>query len=253
VVDGDLVSGVPKTGFKHGGTEIIVDSLGAGSIIIDPSFVEKILRTQNRTSMSVHSLNFYRKGLQGVLAATEYLRQHSALPQLQGDSGDVDGSTARENALIAAQMRLALESGMAAIRSVIFHEQKRSNTLEGGDDLQNPLREPLQGLVTVPEVDRVPLGLGQGLRAEGGEGDGDVLQRQQQQQEEKQQQELQEKHELDMMETDEVAKHVIISQRSFLEVVTDYSLSLWSSLFPVSDQGEDPERGEGTNRGHLIN
>jgi len=41
VVDGDIVSGVPRTGYKHAGTEIIVDAIGAGSIIVDPSFVEK--------------------------------------------------------------------------------------------------------------------------------------------------------------------------------------------------------------------
>jgi hypothetical protein len=210
-VDGDLVSGVPKTGFKHSGTEIIIDSVGAGSIIIDPSFVEKILRTQNRTSMSVHSLNFYRKGLQGVMAATEYVRQHSALPNMELHN---DGSTARENALIAAQMRLALESGLAAIRSVIFHEQARSNTL---DEIQTPLQESLP-ITEQPLPSSSPV-------------DSDELRRQQ------------EKHDLDVMATDEVAKNVIISQRSFLETMTDYSISVWSSLFgPKADQGDGGEQ-----------
>lgn len=211
VVDGDLVSGVPKTGFKHGGTEIIIDSLGAGSIIIDPSFVEKILRTQNRTSMSVHSLNFYRRGLQGVMAATEYVRQHSALPNVEVHN---DGSTARENALIAAQMRLALESGLAAIRSAIFHEKARSKTL---DEINTPLQESLPISLTDTSL----------LLSHA---DSDEFRRQQ------------EKHDLDVLATDEVAKNVIISQRSFLETVTDYSTSLWSSLFtPKAPQDESPQ------------
>lgn len=58
VVDGDLVSAVPPTtDYAHIGTQVIVDSIGAGSIIIDPSFVETHLHTSIKTSVSVHSLN----------------------------------------------------------------------------------------------------------------------------------------------------------------------------------------------------
>ena len=58
VVDGDLVSAVPPTrDYAHIGTQVIVDSIGAGSIIIDPSFVERHLHTSIKTSVSVHSLN----------------------------------------------------------------------------------------------------------------------------------------------------------------------------------------------------
>lgn len=200
VVDGDIVSGVPKTGFKHSGTEIIIDSLGAGSIIIDPSFVEKFLRTETKTSMSVHSLTFYRRGLQGVMAATEYVRQHSALPALPND-----GSTARENALIAAQMRIALESGLAAIRSAIFLEKSQpANPL---DDVQTPLQ------VDLAEERCNPPESPEQLRQ-------------------------QEKHDLDVMATDEIAKNVQISQRSLLETVADYSVKLWS-FFSQKDIPEE--------------
>jgi hypothetical protein len=78
VVDGDIVSSVPPAGFgyKHGGTEVIVDSIGAGSMIVDPSFVEKRLRTQSKSSVRVHSLLVYRKGLNGVKSSSEYMRNY---------------------------------------------------------------------------------------------------------------------------------------------------------------------------------
>lgn len=73
-VDGDLVTGLPKTGFKHIGTYVLVDGQGAGSIIIDPSFVERWLRTRTAASVAAHSLLVYRKGLLGVKHASEYIR-----------------------------------------------------------------------------------------------------------------------------------------------------------------------------------
>jgi hypothetical protein len=125
VVDGDIVSGVPKTGYKHSGTEIIVDALGAGSIIIDPSFVEKMLRTSNKTSMSVHSLVIYRRGLQGVKAATEYTRARMAT---RGTARHGDG-TELENALIGDEVRLAFESGEMAVKYAIEAEERINSAL----------------------------------------------------------------------------------------------------------------------------
>lgn len=75
VVDGDIVVGLPPSGYRHIGTEIIIDSLGSGSIIIDPSFVERWLRTQKKTSLSAHSLLVYRKGLFGLKLGDEYLKR----------------------------------------------------------------------------------------------------------------------------------------------------------------------------------
>ena len=73
VVDGDIVTGLPPSKYKHVGTQILIDSIGAGSIIIDPSFVEKWLRTTMKSSVAVHSLLVYRKGLLGIKLAAEYL------------------------------------------------------------------------------------------------------------------------------------------------------------------------------------
>ncbi|RYY69495.1 hypothetical protein EON63_23605 [archaeon] len=55
-MDGDLVAGLPPSGYQHIGTEILIDGLGAGSLIIDPSFVERWLRTHMKSSVAVHSL-----------------------------------------------------------------------------------------------------------------------------------------------------------------------------------------------------
>lgn len=41
----------------------MIDAIGSGSIIIDPSFIERRLRTHNKTSVSAHSLSSYRKGV----------------------------------------------------------------------------------------------------------------------------------------------------------------------------------------------
>jgi hypothetical protein len=77
VIDGDLVTGLPPSGYDHVGTEILVDSLGAGSVIIDPSFVEKWLRTHLKSSVTVHSLVYYQKGLLGLKLSAQYMREYA--------------------------------------------------------------------------------------------------------------------------------------------------------------------------------
>lgn len=76
-VDGDVVTGVPKGSYKHVGTNVTVDALGAGSIIIDPSYLEMRLRTRTKAHVSVHSLIVYRQGLLGVRAAAEFMQDHA--------------------------------------------------------------------------------------------------------------------------------------------------------------------------------
>jgi len=75
VVDGDVVTSLPPTGYRHVGTEALVDNLGAGSIIMDPSFIERRLRTHTKASVSVHSLLIYKRGLQGVKDAAEHMKK----------------------------------------------------------------------------------------------------------------------------------------------------------------------------------
>lgn len=75
VVDGDIVTGIPKGNYKHVGTEILIDSSGAGTIIIDPSFVESRLQKSNKTSIEAHSLQSYKHGLYGIKTSTEYQQE----------------------------------------------------------------------------------------------------------------------------------------------------------------------------------
>jgi hypothetical protein len=76
VVDGDVVSSLPPTGYRHAGTEVVVDSRGFGSIIIDRSFVERWLRPSTSYSIKVHSLLYYQRGILGIKRAAEYFTAH---------------------------------------------------------------------------------------------------------------------------------------------------------------------------------
>jgi hypothetical protein len=88
VVDGDLVVGLPPSGYDHVGTEIMIDNLGSGSIIIDPSFVEKWLRTQMKSKVSAHALLCYGKGLLGLKLAAEYMKQFAEQSARGGQSSN---------------------------------------------------------------------------------------------------------------------------------------------------------------------
>jgi hypothetical protein len=76
VVDGDMVTGVPP-GYSHVGTEILIDDTGAGSIIVDPSFVERWLRKKFKTSVAAHSLLMYINGLTGVIESAQFMDQYA--------------------------------------------------------------------------------------------------------------------------------------------------------------------------------
>lgn len=111
VVDGDIVAGIPSSGYKHIGTQIQIDGVGSGSIIIDPSFVERRLGRSAKAKISVHSLLVYRRGLVGIKKAIETLnadaheadevcaalvRSQSMTKgqlQLQADGFDVEGTS----------------------------------------------------------------------------------------------------------------------------------------------------------------
>jgi hypothetical protein len=107
VVDGDPVTGVPP-GYSHVGTEILIDDTSAGSIIIDPSFVERWLRTKYKTSVASHNLLRYRDSLLGVVEAANFM--HSIA----------------DNALTVDTVKLALQT-----RNLLKEERKRGNTMRG--------------------------------------------------------------------------------------------------------------------------
>jgi len=73
IVDGDIVPTLPFSllAYKHVSTLVVVDAEGFGSIIIDPSDVEKKLRTRSKTSANYHQLIFYKNALEGVKKSLE--------------------------------------------------------------------------------------------------------------------------------------------------------------------------------------
>lgn len=98
------MTGIPKGNYKHVGTEILIDSSGSGTIIIDPSFVESRLQKSSKTSMDAHAMLSYRRGLVGVKAATEYV-QSRALNSEEGEDNDFYSKI---------DIQLALESSRVA-------------------------------------------------------------------------------------------------------------------------------------------
>lgn len=125
VIDGDLVTSMPPTRYRHIGTQAVVDNLGAGSIIIDPSFIERRLRTHTKSSVSVHSLLVYRKGLNGVKHASEYMKEHAQSFKRDKDTM-VDG------------IRLALRASTWNFGINKHHTKKETDlTLPSTDTQQN--------------------------------------------------------------------------------------------------------------------
>jgi hypothetical protein len=140
VIDGDLVVGLPPQGYDHIGTEILLDSLGAGSIIIDPSFVEKWLRTHMKSSVTVHSLLYYRKGLLGLKLAAEYLKKYAdeikqedrdplkLVVQLR-DSHKIEKLVALHQDLPAILATIQEEGDGEGEGEESFHEQKKTRSV----------------------------------------------------------------------------------------------------------------------------
>lgn len=76
VVDGDIVCGLPPTlGYQHIGTQVVIDKFCSGSIIVDPSFVERRLRTSTKTSITAHILSLYKQSLVAVRDASMYIQR----------------------------------------------------------------------------------------------------------------------------------------------------------------------------------
>jgi hypothetical protein len=72
-VDGDVVPAVPPfKKYVHVGTEILIDGLGqSGSIIINPSYVEKKLMQKTKSSVMGHLLGAYKNGLDNIKDVSE--------------------------------------------------------------------------------------------------------------------------------------------------------------------------------------
>ncbi|CAM9270799.1 unnamed protein product [Ectocarpus fasciculatus] len=67
VVDGDPVPGVPSWWYTHVGTKVLIDGRGRGSLIMDPSFVEKRFFVRSKRYVLSHLTEAYQAGLRGNL------------------------------------------------------------------------------------------------------------------------------------------------------------------------------------------
>jgi hypothetical protein len=89
VVDGDIVCGLPPTmGYQHIGTQVVIDKFCSGSIIVDPSFVERRLRTSTKTSITAHILALYKQSLVAIRDASMYIQQIGVTASRNDDSSD---------------------------------------------------------------------------------------------------------------------------------------------------------------------
>ncbi|CAM9273530.1 unnamed protein product [Ectocarpus sp. 4 AP-2014] len=77
VVDGDPVPGIPTWRYAHAGTQALIDGRGRGSLIIDPSFVEKRIFVRSKRHVLSHLVKAYQAGLRGNLL-------QAVPPELQG-------------------------------------------------------------------------------------------------------------------------------------------------------------------------
>ena len=71
-IDGDVVTQMPPPGFYvHAGTQVMVDSEGAGSIIVKPTIVEAQLVGTSGSSLANHGLDKYRSCLEACFEDSE--------------------------------------------------------------------------------------------------------------------------------------------------------------------------------------
>lgn len=56
---------------QHVGTEVVIDGEGSGSLVIDPSFIERRLRTRTRNKLRYHMLSYYERAVSGALDAAK--------------------------------------------------------------------------------------------------------------------------------------------------------------------------------------
>lgn len=83
VVDGDVISGMPKFFgiYKHVGIHVLVDENNGGNLIVKPSAVETSLRLRKRTSATNHSLTVYSDCLEACFSPDDLMEY---LPKVRG-------------------------------------------------------------------------------------------------------------------------------------------------------------------------
>ena len=100
VVDGDVVPAVPPFNkYVHMGTEVLIDGLGdTGTIIINPSSVEKVLIQKTKASVMGHLLGAYTNGLKTVKFASGMLEGSSSIGATSaGNNNDIADNAINTN------------------------------------------------------------------------------------------------------------------------------------------------------------
>ena len=79
VADGDIIPGLsPLPNYSHTGNEVLIDDLGdSGTIIVNPTYIEKTLIQKTKASVAAHSLDAYMNGLENVMLAAQQQRDNS--------------------------------------------------------------------------------------------------------------------------------------------------------------------------------
>jgi len=95
--------GMPPSGYAHIGTEVIIDGNCSGSIIVDPSFVERRFKSKRKVNISVHSLVVYRNSLASIRQASNFVKDYYAKKMADNTEFDVDNID---------ETRMALEAGL---------------------------------------------------------------------------------------------------------------------------------------------
>jgi hypothetical protein len=75
-LDGDIVTMIPPyfsfIGFySHAGVQVVVDSEGAGNMIVKPLIIERVLLSSATTSIGNHDLNLYRSCIEKCFDKSE--------------------------------------------------------------------------------------------------------------------------------------------------------------------------------------
>eukprot|EP00605_Chrysophyceae_sp_TOSAG23-4_P002292 GSChrysophyteH1.ASY1.ANO1.2538.1 assembled CDS len=93
VVDGDIVPTVPRIsmGFKHAGTQVLIDHSG-GNCIIAPSFIERWLRMRKTSDLSTtknsHFIASYRESMEAVVTAAKKVHEVREKVLLEGRTSE---------------------------------------------------------------------------------------------------------------------------------------------------------------------
>ena len=123
VVNGDIVAGMPPSGYAHVGTEIIIDGNCSGSIIVDPSFVERQFKSKRKVGISVHSLVVYRNSLASIRQASNFVKDYYTKKIENNSEFDIDSID---------ETRVALEAGLN-LQNFVYSASNSAFNSESGE------------------------------------------------------------------------------------------------------------------------